>query len=129
MELDLLIAEHPLIFVTVFVLAAILIYLRVTGYDPEPSGPGDTDPIAEADFHMAYGLYDKAAETIRRALAAQPVSAELSAKLLEIYFVAQNGDDFLEHARFYKKRFGRSEHWDQISQMGQELLPQEDLFR
>ena len=31
-----------------------------------------TDPIAEADFHMAYGLYDQAADLINGALESQP---------------------------------------------------------
>ena len=30
------------------------------------------DPVAEADFHMAYGLYDQAAELISKALEAAP---------------------------------------------------------
>ena len=31
-----------------------------------------TDPIAEADFHMAYGLYDQAADLINGALETDP---------------------------------------------------------
>ncbi len=129
MELDLLIEDYTVVFVIVLALAVILVALRVSGFDPKPSNPADSDPIEEADFHMAYGLYGKAAEAIRRAMLDDPASADLSLKLLEVYFVSGNGDEFLKQARFYKETFGRSGHWDRIRHMGQELLPDERLFR
>ncbi|MGI9234145.1 MAG: type IV pilus assembly protein FimV, partial [Woeseiaceae bacterium] len=46
-----------------------------------------TDPIAEADFHMAYGLYDQAADLLCSALEAEPERRDLRLKLLEVYFI------------------------------------------
>ena len=36
-----------------------------------------SDPIAEADFHMAYGLYDQAADLINGALGVEPENARI----------------------------------------------------
>ena len=129
MELNLFIEDYKIGLMMILALVVLLVTLRVSGYSPTPPSHGGSDPFAEADFHMAYGLYDEAAQTIRRALTAEPISADLSFKLLEVYFTSGNGDDFLTHARFYKDKFGRSGHWDSIRSMGQELLPDERLFR
>ena len=57
------------------------------------------DPLAEADFHMAYGLYDQAADLVRIALEREPDRRDLRLKLLEIYFVWGNKDAFLQTAK------------------------------
>ena len=57
-----------------------------------------TDPIAEADFHMAYGLYDQAADLINGALESEPADKALMSKLCEIYFVWGNRDAFIDAA-------------------------------
>src|SRR5690606_23032685 len=44
------------------------------------------DPLAEADFHMAYGLYDQAADLVKAALAREPERRDLKLKLLEVFF-------------------------------------------
>src|SRR6202035_4094146 len=44
------------------------------------------DPLAEADFHMAYGLYDQAADLIRIAIGREPARRDLRLKLLEVFF-------------------------------------------
>ena len=49
-----------------------------------------SDPIAEADFHMAYGLHDQAADLINGALEVEPERQDLLAKLCEVYFVWGN---------------------------------------
>ena len=36
------------------------------------------DPLAEADFHMAYGLYDQAADLVRLAIEREPSGATSS---------------------------------------------------
>ncbi|MGH8252049.1 MAG: type IV pilus assembly protein FimV, partial [Steroidobacteraceae bacterium] len=46
------------------------------------------DPLAEADFHMAYGLYDQAVDLVRMALRNSPDRNDLKLKLAEIHFVA-----------------------------------------
>ncbi len=48
------------------------------------------DPLAEADFHMAYGLYDQAADLVRIAISREPDRRDLKLKLLEVFFVWGN---------------------------------------
>lgn len=132
MEPALFIEDYKVPMLMILTLVAILVYLRVSGISQAliDQAPTDSsDPIAEADFHMAYGIYDKAAQAIRKALVAEPESADLVFKLLEIHFASGDGDEFLTLARFYKDKFGRSGHWDAIIGMGKELLPDERLFR
>src|SRR5437588_9874495 len=57
------------------------------------------DPLAEADFHMAYGLYDQAADLIRIAIGREPARRDLRLKLLEVFFVWGNKEQFLQTAR------------------------------
>ena len=53
------------------------------------------DPLAEADFHMAYGLYDQAADLVRIAIQREPHRRDLKLKLLEVFFVWGNREQFL----------------------------------
>ncbi len=57
------------------------------------------DPLAEADFHMAYGLYDQAADLVRIAIQREPERRDLKLKLLEVFFVWGNKEQFLQMAR------------------------------
>ena len=47
-------------------------------------------PMTEADFHLAYGLYDEAAQMLKTAIAADPDRHELKVKLADI---ADNADE------------------------------------
>lgn len=88
------------------------------------------DPLAEADFHMAYGLYDQAADLVRIALDREPDRRDLKLKLLEIYFVWGNKDLFLQTARdLHSSRDKAPEgEWDKILIMGKQICPDEPLF-
>ena len=66
----------------------------VTGERPVALDQGD--PLAEADFHMAYGLYDQAADLVQIAISREPDRRELKLKLLEVFFVWGNKDRFLQ---------------------------------
>jgi len=89
-----------------------------------------TDPIAEADFHMAYGLYDQAADLINGALESDPSDKSLMSKLCEIYFVWGNRDFFVDAATRLKMAVGDggSADWDKIVIMGQQIAADHDLF-
>ena len=89
-----------------------------------------SDPIAEADFHMAYGLYDQAADLVNGALAADPERQDLMAKLCEIYFVWGNRDAFVDAAGRLKNSLGGAEdpEWDKIVIMGQQIAADDALF-
>jgi len=82
-----------------------------------------SDPIAEADFHMAYGLYDQAADLVNGALEIEPESQELLTKLCEIYFVWGNRDAFVDAAGRLNAAVGDGESadWDKIVIMGQQI--------
>jgi pilus assembly protein FimV len=89
-----------------------------------------SDPIAEADFHMAYGLYDQAADLINGALSLEPERADLLTKLCEIYFVWGNRDAFVDAAGRLKSAVGDgdSADWDKIVIMGQQIASDDALF-
>ncbi|MDH5621578.1 MAG: hypothetical protein OEY74_05805, partial [Gammaproteobacteria bacterium] len=89
-----------------------------------------TDPIAEADFHMAYGLYDQAADLINGALEADPRDKSLMSKLCEIYFVWGNRDAFVDAASRLKSAIGSagSPDWDKIVIMGQQIAADHAMF-
>ena len=89
------------------------------------------DPLAEADFHMAYGLYDQAADLVRIALEREPDRRDLRMKLLEIYFVWGNKDLFLQTAKTLESTRDRAPagEWDKIVIMGKQICPDEPMFQ
>ncbi len=88
------------------------------------------DPLAEADFHMAYGLYDQAADLVNGALEADPGDQDLLAKLCEIYFVWGNRDAFIDAAGRLKAAVGDQDNadWDKVVIMGQQIAADDALF-
>jgi pilus assembly protein FimV len=88
------------------------------------------DPLAEADFHMAYGLYDQAADLVRIALEREPDRRDLRLKLLEIYFVWGNKDAFLQTAKGLEATRDRAPagEWEKIVIMGKQICPDEPMF-
>ena len=89
-----------------------------------------SDPLAEADFHMAYGLHDQAADLINGALEAEPADQALISKLCEIYFVWGNRDAFVDAAKRLKDAIGEShsDDWDKVVIMGQQIAPDHHIF-
>ena len=88
------------------------------------------DPLAEADFHMAYGLYDQAADLVQVASKREPQRRDLKLKLLEIFFVWGNKDRFLEVAREMSGSRANAQpgEWDKVLIMGRQLAPEDPLF-
>jgi pilus assembly protein FimV len=88
------------------------------------------DPLAEADFHMAYGLYDQAADLVRLAIEREPSRRDLKLKLLEVFFVWGNKDQFLQTARDLAGTRDAAEpgEWEKILIMGKQLAPEDALF-
>lgn len=88
------------------------------------------DPLAEADFHMAYGLYDQAADLIRIAIGREPARRDLRLKLLEVFFVWGNKDQFLHAARELADTRVEAApgEWEKILIMGKQLAPEDPLF-
>jgi len=88
------------------------------------------DPLAEADFHMAYGLYDQAADLVRIAIAREPQRRDLKLKLLEVFFVWGNKDQFLQLARELSTSRDQAiaGEWEKIVIMGRQIAPEDALF-
>jgi len=88
------------------------------------------DPLAEADFHMAYGLYDQAADLVRIAIQREPTRRDLRLKLLEVFFVWGNKEQFLQAA--HELAGTRAEaapgEWEKILIMGKQIAPEDPLF-
>jgi pilus assembly protein FimV len=88
------------------------------------------DALAEADFHMAYGLYDQAADLVRLAIQREPARRDLKLKLLEVFFVWGNKDQFLQSARELADTRDASApgEWEKVVIMGKQLAPEDTLF-
>lgn len=88
------------------------------------------DPLAEADFHMAYGLYDQAADLVRIAIQREPERRDLKLKLLEVFFVWGNKEQFLSMA--HELSDSRAEaapgEWEKIVIMGKQIAPEDPAF-
>jgi pilus assembly protein FimV len=88
------------------------------------------DPLAEADFHMAYGLYDQAADLVKMAIQHEPGRRDLKLKLLEVFFVWGNKDQFLQSARDLADTRDQAQpgEWEKVIIMGKQLAPEDALF-
>jgi len=88
------------------------------------------DAVAEADFHIAYGLYDQAAELVQKALEAAPDRRDLKLKLLEVYFMWGNKEAFLREAQNLRANLGGDDDpdWNKVVIMGRQICPDERLF-
>ncbi len=90
-----------------------------------------SDPLAEADFHMAYGLYDQASDLVKKAVAREPERIDLRMKLLEIFFVWGNQDEFRSTAHELRESMPDqiAGEWDKIAIMGKQICPEDELFQ
>ena len=88
------------------------------------------DPLAEADFHMAYGLYDQAADLVQIAISREPDRRDLRLKLLEVFFVWGNKDRFMQAARELAATREKAlpGEWEKIVIMGRQIAPEDPLF-
>ena len=88
------------------------------------------DPVAEADFHMAYGLYDQAADLLEKAVNDEPQRRDLKLKLLEVFFVWDNKDAFRQSAEALRNEIGDGPDadWDKVAIMGKQICPDDELF-
>lgn len=86
------------------------------------------DPLSEADFHLAYGLYDEAASLLKQALAKEPQRQDLRQKLAETYFAGTKPMEFQETAEALHGQISPAE-WQKIAIMGRQLCPDAALFK
>jgi pilus assembly protein FimV len=95
-----------------------------------PGAVGEGDPLAEADFHMAYGLYDQAADLVKLAIQREPQRRDLKLKLLEVYFVWGNKEQFLATAHDLAAARDQAlpGEWEKTVIMGRQIAPDDALF-
>lgn len=86
------------------------------------------DPVSEADFHLAYGLYDEAALLLESAVEKNPNRTDLRVKLAETYFRANKPHEFDDVAQSLKPQLDSNE-WQKIAIMGNQLLPDSPLYK
>lgn len=101
----------------------------LTGHDTISIDISQDDPISEADFHMAYGLYDEAEATLKSALEKEPERLDLREKLAETYFAAGKTEDFEAVAKEIHERDPNSQAWGNVALLGSQLLPDSPLFQ
>lgn len=102
---------------------------------PAPAAP-DTrqtdvsggDVLAEADFHLAYGLYDEAILLLTQVLAKDPARTDIRLKLAETYFSSNREAEFLAEAHELHGKVSDTE-WDKIMVLGRQLCPDDSLFK
>lgn len=86
------------------------------------------DPMAEADFHLAYGLYDEAILLLRQASGRDPERTELRVKLAETYFAAGRPLEFQDTAEGLKSKVDDAT-WQKLAILGQQLCPDAQIFK
>ncbi|HEX6928895.1 MAG TPA: FimV/HubP family polar landmark protein [Gammaproteobacteria bacterium] len=95
----------------------------------QPVTLDENDPLSEADFHMAYGLYDQAAEVVQKAVERDPTRKDYLAKLAEIHFAGNNTEGFLDAARRLKELADPGDtDWENVAIMGHQIAPDDALF-
>ncbi len=89
---------------------------------------GDNDPLSEADFHLAYGLYDEAILLLKTATVQYPQRTDLKVKLAETYFASGRPLEFQEIAEDLKEILSPAE-WSKLAIMGSQICPDVALFQ
>lgn len=95
---------------------------------PAPAALPDNDPLADADFHLAYGLHDEAISVLSAGIRRFPARSDLKLKLAETYFAAGNSREFLAVAETLKDKLPAGD-WGKLSIMGSQLVPGAALFK
>ncbi|HMS04463.1 MAG TPA: FimV/HubP family polar landmark protein, partial [Burkholderiaceae bacterium] len=91
---------------------------------------GDVDPVAEADVYLAYGRDLQAEEILKEAMRTSPTRVALHGKLCEIYVKRRDLKAFGQIATdAYKITKGEGPVWKQITDMGQDLDPENPLYQ
>jgi len=90
------------------------------------------DPIAEADVYLTYEKYEKAEDLLKDAIEADPGRQELKLKLLEVYALSRNIDNFDKQAeQLYAAILGDEEGplWQNAVLMAHDIDTKSPLFQ
>jgi pilus assembly protein FimV len=89
---------------------------------------GASDPLSEADFHLAYGLHDEAANLLRRGIESDPTRKDLRVKLAEVYFAARKAAEFQQTAVPLRGQIAAGD-WQKLAALGRQITPDVAAFR
>lgn len=105
------------------VVVALMFLLRPkpSALSPPNTFQDNNDSITEADLLMSYGLYDRAAKTLQSALGKSSSSTELKLKLLEVYYLEGNAEEFDSAARQFEPELSTRAEWQQVTLMAEAL--------
>ncbi|MEJ1487619.1 MAG: FimV/HubP family polar landmark protein [Candidatus Sedimenticola sp. (ex Thyasira tokunagai)] len=81
--------------------------------------------MMEVDIYLAYRRFSQAESLITSAMVSFPESAELKAKLLEIYLFQANKEafsDYLDDVHLFLSRTSPA-LWERVAEMGRDLVP------
>ncbi len=90
----------------------------------------EVDPIAEADVYIAYGRDEQAEEVLLDGISSHPDRVDVKQKLIGLYYKNKNTEGFERMAEeiFTQRDSLSADAWQEISDMGQELVPENPLF-
>ena len=95
-----------------------------TAADNSVSDPSDEDPLADAEFRIAYGMYEDAADRLENAIARDPENAALRLKLAEVYCAAGDKERFLDAADVAARSGLSTEEEQELAQMASRIAPE-----
>ncbi len=91
---------------------------------------GDVDPVAEADVYLAYGRDLQAEEILKEAMRGNPDRLAIRTKLLEVYAKRRDTKGFeLLATQLFSLTQGSGEDWAKAQEMGQQIDPDNPLYR
>lgn len=86
------------------------------------------DVVAEAEFQLAYGLYDEAIDTLSALLETEPGRLDAKEKLGEVYFAAGRAGDFEKLALSMREEVPDSAEYKNIEGLARQLIPESRMF-
>jgi len=95
--------------------------------DEVPSTTDGLDPLAEADTHVAFGLYDDALDTLDTALEREPQRADYLLKRAEVLLDAGRVRAFIAAASDARPHLDDAQ-WRSLAEAGRRVAPDEPLF-
>ncbi|MEI6028246.1 MAG: FimV/HubP family polar landmark protein [Betaproteobacteria bacterium] len=91
--------------------------------------PGDLDPVAEADAHLAAGSDEHAAAMLRSAIEQRPYRLDLRIKLLEVLALQRDSVSYEPLALEVQQMTNdQGSMWEHVKAMGRDLDPYNPLY-
>ncbi|MHA7835114.1 MAG: FimV/HubP family polar landmark protein, partial [Algiphilus sp.] len=88
------------------------------------SAASDDDPLSDAEFRIAYGMYDDAAQRLTDAIARDPENATLRLKLAETYCAAGDKERFLDAADAAARSGLSTDEDRELAEMAKRVAPE-----